>query len=419
MGGTGPAFRPTRQITDELGRFVFADLPGGASYTLTAIKSGYFDGAYGRRGVSGINNAPRRITLANGQWMRDARIEVLRPATIAGTIRDQSGEPMIGVTVRAYADLYIGGARQLAASLSATTDDRGEYRLAGLAPGRYVVAVPSPQHSAPADMLAPPAATYRDALSRDTGGRPYPRFALDPIHRLTLTDDSPPPAPSAGGIRQVYPLTFHPSARAIGETTPIEVGAGDEKTSIDVQLRPVPAFRVSGRLDGPAEAVARMTLRLMAAGTETLGRGIEQATALVANDGTFTFLNVPGGSYTLIASRVISQYLVSWVAALDLMRRAPAARPCRPCRHIAAPPGTLLLQSIRCRHSEVPREANGGGRRSRRHGRSRAAPDRREHERPHRLRLEQSGAQHAGAVDIGRAHQRRSESRPASVHSGH
>ena len=53
-------------------------------------------------------------------------------------------------------------------------------------------------------------------------------------------------------------------------------------------------------------------LRLLAAGTETLGRGIEQATALVGNDGTFTFLNVPGNASHDRKPRHFSVLVYGW-----------------------------------------------------------------------------------------------------------
>lgn len=303
--------RLVRQITDDLGRFVFADLAGDMSYTLTATKYGYFDGAFGRRGVSGINNQPRRIAVTNGQWVRDARIEMVKPAVITGTVRSETGSPLVDVTVRAYVDIFVGGAHQLAASQATTTDDRGEYRLSGLAPGRYIVCVPSVQQSAPAELIAAPQQFTPDALNRDFGFRRDPAFAFDPVHRLITAASSPPLPAAASGKSQAYPLTFFPGVRTIADAGVINAAAGEEKPSIDVQLRPVPSFRVTGQLEGAPDAVARMSLRLMSAGTEGLGRGIEQATALVGTDGSFTFLNVPAGAYVLIANRVASEYSYS------------------------------------------------------------------------------------------------------------
>jgi hypothetical protein len=83
------------------------------------------------------------------------------------------------------------------------------------------------------------------------------------------------------------------------DATALEVGYGEAKTSVDFQLRPVEAYRVSGRVQGvPAPG---LLLRLMPAGSETLGFGSEAATTVIEGDGTFTFLNVPAGRYTLLA----------------------------------------------------------------------------------------------------------------------
>lgn len=332
-----------RQLTDDLGRFVFTDLPGG-EFNLSASRPGYFEGAYGRRGLGGINNQPRRIALTTGQWFKDARLELLKPASISGTIRTDAGEPLVGVLVRAYSDVFIGGARQLISAQSATTDDRGEYRFFELTSGRYVIAVPSTQHAAPADLVPQPPPASADALNRGTGIRGYPAIAFDPVHRLMLGFDGPPLPPPAGGRRQVYPLTFHPSARAISDTAAIDVVAGDEKSSIDIQLRAVPAVRVSGRLDGAPDAVSGMTLRLMSGGTENLGRGIEQATAVVSADGNFTFLNVPAGPYVLIASRVVSQY--TYLGSMGAGSPAGGRGTLSSTAAHGAPPGTMLTRSF-------------------------------------------------------------------------
>jgi len=70
-------------------------------------------------------------------------------------------------------------------------------------------------------------------------------------------------------------------------------------------LQPVPAVKVSGRLDGGD--ASSLLLRLMPAGSEQLGAGSEAATTIVERDGSFTFLNVPSGQYTLLAQAVFGE----------------------------------------------------------------------------------------------------------------
>jgi len=341
-----PVFRPVRQITDDIGRFVFTDLPA-ATFTLTANKYGYFDGAYGRTGLSSPNKAPKRITLAAGQWMRDLRIDLLKPGTISGIVRNETGEPVVEATVRAYTQIYVGGTLQLASSQSATTDDRGEYRISNVPPGKYIVAVPSGQHAMPVDQTVPVTpAVPQNAFDRDMVYRGFAAIGVDPIHRLMLMPNSLV-SPDAGGAKpQAYPITLYPGVRTIADAMTIDIGLGEEKTSIDFQLRPVPAFRVSGHLDGPGDAIAGMSLRLMAAGMEMMGRGMEQATALVGNDGNFTFLNVPSGSYTLIANRTVSEYSYGNVGFIGVSPFPGVGRASMAANAaFAAPPGTMVMRT--------------------------------------------------------------------------
>ena len=134
-----------RQVSDSRGRFAFTDLPPAAGLTLTASRAGYFDGGFTPAG--GPASEPRSLSLADGQWLGGLRIRLWRPGAISGTLRDERGEPVVGVEVRAVAVIPIAGHERLASSAVALTDDRGLYRLAGLPPGRYLVAIPSVQVS--------------------------------------------------------------------------------------------------------------------------------------------------------------------------------------------------------------------------------------------------------------------------------
>jgi hypothetical protein len=309
------ADRQFRQITDEQGRFVFTGLAGNTTYSLGAVAFGYFDGAYGRRGPAGVGNAARGIRLLDGQWFRDARIELSRPASINGTITDEAGEPMVGVTVRIYTEIFVAGTRQLAGGIADSTDDRGRYRIANLPPGRYIVGVPSVQHAVPTGLSETElSSTTAEAVAQaEAAGRPSPlrrrpAYAIDAEYRLITGMGSPRPPPSAAGRPQVYPMVFHPASRALSEAATIGLEAGEDREGVDVRLQPVPAFAVHGRLIGPPDAVTGMTVRLLLSGTESLGLGSASATALTTGDGTFTFVNVPAGSYTTVASRTVTEY---------------------------------------------------------------------------------------------------------------
>src|SRR5262249_44697530 len=137
----------TRQITDARGRFVFMNLPDAENYQLVAGKLGFLDGGYGRD--FSPTDALRSIRISGGSWAANLKVNGLAPGASSGTVRGERGEPVVGVFVRALVRVRVAGREELAAGPLTLTDDRGEYRLPGLSPGRYLVQVPSIQTAVP------------------------------------------------------------------------------------------------------------------------------------------------------------------------------------------------------------------------------------------------------------------------------
>ena len=197
---------------------------------------------------------------------------------IAGTVVDEAGEPVVGVAVRALIkDVVAGRTRYGNMEVSpelvptATTDDRGMFRLSQLTPGTYVVLVPSTQTTVPAAFLERPDATLRNELffagvpEVALLGQPRTQqvgdFALMTSNRVLI-----PPPPSPAGRMAVYPTTYFPAAATAGAATQIALAAGEERTDLTIALRPVPAVRVSGRLVTPdGSAPPPTTIRLVGA----------------------------------------------------------------------------------------------------------------------------------------------------------
>ena len=118
-------------ITDDHGRFLFRNLPGG-TFAIVAFRPPYVKTAFGAK-RPGRPGTP--IDLAAGQRVSDLTIAMARGGAITGLVRHASGEPALAVRVEvlpldAQADLLTG---------SIVTDNRGVYRAFGLPPGRYVV----------------------------------------------------------------------------------------------------------------------------------------------------------------------------------------------------------------------------------------------------------------------------------------
>jgi Carboxypeptidase regulatory-like domain len=296
---------PSPVLTDARGRFVFLDLPTPRRYSLFASRPGYQGGEY-EGGVP--------IALADGQWISDANVRLQRPASVGGRVVDEREEAMVGVAVQVFSRHLVAGYEQLVGGPVATTDDRGVYRIPYLPAGRYVVAVLSVQATAPDAIADGPRGLPIGGLegrgsSSPSAPRPEVRGAsidVDGRHRLVLTNFATPPPPGADRPR-AYPPVFYPSARTVSEALAVDLGAGTARPDIDFQLAPVAAVRVSGHVTGAVERAANMVLRLMAPGTEALGFGAEVATTMVEPDGGFTFLNVPAGAYTLVASPTVTE----------------------------------------------------------------------------------------------------------------
>ena len=86
--------------TDDLGGFIFKDLPAG-SYTLAASKPGYLDSIYGQR-RPGTGRPGTPIQLVDGQHLEKLSFQLARGGAIMGTVVDEQGEPVFGQQVRVY-----------------------------------------------------------------------------------------------------------------------------------------------------------------------------------------------------------------------------------------------------------------------------------------------------------------------------
>lgn len=303
-------------VTDTKGRFLFRDLPASDQYYLGARRFGYEYTRYGWTSPNGsLATADiARVSVAADQWVQSLRIPLWRNASISGRVVDERGEPVVGVVVRTFSHANVSGQPQLVAGDLATTDDLGAYRIAGLAPGQYYVAVLSVQSTVPWTMAEAPSTSAIGQLAGSgvsaAGGGvlAMPAVDVDARHRLVITNFPTPPPPAVAQPR-AYPITFHPGVGSVASASSIEIKYGDVKTAVDIQVQPVPAARVSGRLALPAgDAVPRMLLRLMPNGLERQGFGSEAATSTLEPDGTFVFLNVPSGTYTLLAQPSVMEF---------------------------------------------------------------------------------------------------------------
>src|SRR5436190_2254108 len=138
---------PDPVFTDGAGRFEIKGLIAGR-YTLTAEKTGFVRTRVGSRGEL---DPPVPLDLSDSERVDQVEIRLSRGAAIAGRILDELGEPVVGASVLVGSLQVIGTeARWVAVSRPGSqTDDRGEYRIGGLAAGRYYVAVAGASEGSP------------------------------------------------------------------------------------------------------------------------------------------------------------------------------------------------------------------------------------------------------------------------------
>ena len=112
------------------GTFNLTDIPPGRYY-FVCKKSGYEAGS----GPSG------QVDVGEGESVEGVVIRLRRSAVIAGRVADSDGEPLPLAQVQAYRQTFGREGARLRPAGTATTDDRGMYRIFRLDPGKYVVGV--------------------------------------------------------------------------------------------------------------------------------------------------------------------------------------------------------------------------------------------------------------------------------------
>jgi 5-hydroxyisourate hydrolase-like protein (transthyretin family) len=243
--------------TDVTGRFALAGIAPG-KYRLAAERSGFLTTQYGSRGP---NKPGTLLTLEPGQKSNDLTMRLTPHGVIAGRVLDEEGEPVSSVNVQVLRQQYMQGRKQMARMNGATTNDLGEYRIFGLAPGRYYVSAES---------------------------RPNPM--------LTQTEDE-------------YVTTFFPRTTDAAAAAPIDVAPGAQLRNIDIPLAKMHTVAVrghvvseirppTGRENAPP---ANFSVMLSARNALVAGGGFTRG-APVTPQGTFEFRSVTPGSYFVVGA---------------------------------------------------------------------------------------------------------------------
>jgi Carboxypeptidase regulatory-like domain len=204
---SGPGIRSTAS-TNSLGLFEFGNVPPG-QYLVVVSRAGYLQQQYGQRRP---NERGVTVDIADRAIVDKIDVALPRGGVLAGRVSDERGEPYQGAEVIALAPRYLNGKRVYSPGGRATTDDIGQYRMAGVPPGAYLIVALSTE-------------TWRtDAKTQiGFGATYYPGVAFDAAQPVTI-------APSQQHLdldftlRTVRPVTVSGQIRS--ETGPLPANSG-------------------------------------------------------------------------------------------------------------------------------------------------------------------------------------------------
>jgi hypothetical protein len=125
--------RPRQSITDANGTFAFGGLEPG-QYMLNVEKTGFasYPDVFG-------DVQQERLTIDANYQDQQLRVALNKGAVIAGRILNAAGEPEADLQVSALRRTDKAGPLGFAQTGNASTNDLGEFRIAGLAAGDYLI----------------------------------------------------------------------------------------------------------------------------------------------------------------------------------------------------------------------------------------------------------------------------------------
>ena len=271
QGGGGQA-RGLSAATDNAGAFVFENVSPG-NYRLSGEKTGFIHSNFGGRGGGAIGS---QLAIAAGTEKADVIVRITPQGIVSGRILDEDGEPMEGVSIQLLRPQYFASQRRIMGAAGNQTNDRGEFRVTNVAPGKY----------------------YLQVQRMNNGNMPIQQ----------------------GKEEFGYPKLFFPGVETIEQAQRVEVGAGQEISNLQMALRKIRVYRVRGHVPGIAAPAVQqqgaqgggrrggngMVIQLRPDGgsSDMIGPGFGAGMngGQVRADGNFEIAGVSPGAYKLTLS---------------------------------------------------------------------------------------------------------------------
>lgn len=287
-----------KTVTDDQGHFAMTKLPDGR-YTVSASKAGWVTIYYGSThpGRPAYGGSP--IVVKAGPQPTTLTLRLLHGSALAGVVTDAFGRPTPEVDIELVHVRVRNGQRSFDMSAFnsgsyTTTDDRGAFRLYGIAPGDYLLL----------------AQVFFFAFGQQgvTQLRPDDlASARRAIGSTALAASGPTNSSGSNGTRAPtvrYAPVYYPGTVDIANATIITVGRAEERSGLDVALQLVRTTRVQGQVlkpDGQPAAGAIVQLQSTSSEQGVIGMFMGQSQARATPDGRFEFSSVMPGAYDVIA----------------------------------------------------------------------------------------------------------------------
>jgi protocatechuate 3,4-dioxygenase beta subunit len=239
-GGSAQNREPYQTATDERGQFKIEGVAPG-TYAVELERPGFAPDPKATR--------DRTVKVIAGQDTKDLILHMQMAGVISGKIVDADGDPLRNVTVTATAAPPEKTRRNGGMTQTGATNDLGEYRIADLPPGKYVVQATPPQN------------------------------------------EGPLPSPTDKGApkdRMVYVTTYFPGTLDERQAAVLEVPSGGTAIA-NLGVQTSRAYRVSGTIVGLVDT--RMAQLIL------IGRHGEHEAQSLADGGKFEFAKVLPGTY--------------------------------------------------------------------------------------------------------------------------
>jgi hypothetical protein len=282
--------------TTQDGKFAFTNV-APARYRLIATRSGgYVPAEYGQRSPTS-EGIPFDITA--GQRMGNIQLAMAATGSISGRIYDRNGEPVGRAQVQALRAIYKDGRRAMTIVQTVESNDRGEYRLFWLTPGRYYVSAKPDIAEFPLRLPGTPRSGMQ--MIREPARFGNYEQASNPVitTRRTKTGET---------VEETYRPVYYPGVLESQEASPIPLDAGMTVGGVDVSLGAglVQVHHIRGTMISATngQPVPNASVAAVPLTSEPL---VAIPSGPTNSNGSFDVSGLTPGSYALVATAAGSQ----------------------------------------------------------------------------------------------------------------